>query len=140
MDRLGRSTILLIALTASAALGGCETPAGPQFQWWSTHRIEEEESLGEHRSRFQQQGDPQSFRWLLANHLASGMSLYEVEEVLGSEGERVWNDSQFKKGEGRYQESDETYKWGPDRNGTSAYLIFRDGKLVNYDPSQYRKS
>lgn len=129
-----------IALSAPlwALVAGCETPAGPQFQWWSTHRVADEEG-GEHRSRFQQNGDPESFRWLLAHHVKPGMSLSEVGEALGSAGERVWDDTRFKTGEGRYFQTDETYRWGPDSGGSSAYLIFREGKLVNYDPRQYRK-
>ena len=132
---------ILFAVLLSASVIGCGAPAGPQLQWWSTHRPDQlDEGLAEHRSRFQQEGDPDSLRWLLGNRIASGMSLFEVAEVLGSKGERVWNDHQFKVGAGRYQETDETYKWGPDSSGSSVYLVFREGNLVNYDPKQYRDS
>ena len=132
---------ILLFLVLAAAMTGCGAPAGPQLQWWSTHRHDQvDEGLAEHRSRFQQEGDADALRWLLANRIASGMSLFEVAEVLGSKGERVWNDHQFKVGAGRYQETDETYKWGPDSSGSSVYLVFRDGNLVNYDPRQYRQS
>jgi len=140
MDRSRRHLRWLFAAALIALAIGCETPAGPQFQWWATHRPDEPaQEAAEHRRRFQQQGDPESFRWLLANGVASGMSLSDVEHALGSGGERVWDDQRFKTGAGRYHQTDETYKWGPDSEGSSAFLIFRDGKLVNYDPKAYRE-
>lgn len=140
MDMSRRHRWLLAVILFAPAIG-CETPAGPQFQWWATHRPDEPaQQAAEHRRQFQQQGEQESFRWLLANAVASGMTLSDVEHALGSEGERVWDDERFKTGgTGRYQQTDETYKWGPDSSGSSAFLIFRDGKLVNYDPKAYRK-
>ena len=71
MDTFRRCSGWLFLIATLAFGAGCETPAGSQFQWWSTHRLADEGTVEEHRSRFQQQGDPQSFRWLLANQLSS---------------------------------------------------------------------
>ena len=141
MDASRRHPCWLLAAALFSLTAGCETPAGPQFQWWSSHRLDEPaQKAAEHRRQFQQQGDAESFRWLLGNAIASGMTLSDVEHALGSEGERVWDDQKFKTGgAGRYQQTDETYKWGPDSGGSSAFLVFRDEKLVNYDPKAYRK-
>ena len=67
------------------------------------------------------------------------MRVAEIGEVIGEEGERVFNDRQIKTRGGHYRATDTTYRWGPDSGGRSVYLIFRDGALLNYDPEEFRK-
>ena len=92
----------------------------------------------EQRSRYLAERTQASARWLLANRVKQGMSPGDVAEVFGEAGERVYEDEWLKTGDGNYQIGDETYKWGPDDHGTSYFLMFRGGKLVNFDGGEYR--
>jgi hypothetical protein len=91
-----------------------------------------------HRSRFQLERAQDAARWLLANRVKQGMSPADVAEIFGEQGERVYEDEWLKSGAGQYQVGDETYKWGPDDRGTSYYLMFRGGRLANFDADQFR--
>ena len=51
---------------------------------------------------------------------------------IGEPGERVFDDTALKRGSPLLHQSDTIYRWGPDRNGRSYYLAFRDGKLVHF--------
>ena len=93
----------------------------------------------EHRRNFQSTRDPADLRWLLANRISSGMSVSEVGRIVGEEGRRVYDDNWIKKGGGYYQSGDEAWKWEQDRNGQSLILVFRESRLVNFDPSDYEK-
>jgi len=110
---------------------GCETisdpltTAAPGKVTAPTHRLTDQ-----HRMRFQSQGDPDSFRWLLENRISAGMSVPTVNATLGQEGERIVNDRWIKDSGGRYRESDRVFRWGPDSNGRSVYLVFRDQRLM----------
>ena len=93
----------------------------------------------EHRQKYQSNRDPAELRWLLANRISSGMTVSEVGRVIGEEGRRVYDDSWIKTGSGYYQSGDEAWKWEQDRNGQSLILVFRDGNLVNFDPTAYQE-
>lgn len=75
--------------------------------------------------------------WLLAHRIESGMRLSEVEQVLGEAGEDV-SDQSYQKSQQVHQQTDDAYKWGPDTEGKSVVLFFRDGKLANFNPKDYR--
>ncbi|OYW21556.1 MAG: hypothetical protein B7Z55_05675 [Planctomycetales bacterium 12-60-4] len=97
-------------------------------------------SEGNHRrQQFQIDRDPAALNWLLAHELDTGMSLAAVNEALGESGERVFDDEDLKRHANQYQQTDIGYKWGPDTKGRSVVLFFRDGKLVNFDPDEFRK-
>ena len=96
------------------------------------------EEVAMHRRRFQQDRISADFRWLLANATRTGMTPKDVGEVLGERGEIVMNDTWIKSSGGHYRASDEVYKWGPDDKGKSVYLVFREDRLVNFDPSEFR--
>lgn len=95
------------------------------------------ETEQEYRRRYQVDSDPEAIRWLKANRIASGMTVGEVGEVLGEEGRLVIADRKFKTGN-LYRRGDKVYEWGPDSDGASHYLVFREGRLVNFDPEEYR--
>lgn len=99
--------------------------------------VHEEET---HRQSYQNTRDPEDLRWLLSNRISSGMTVSEVGRVIGEEGRRLYDDTWIKKGGGYYQSGDEAWKWEQDRNGQSLILVFRDGRLVNFDPSDYSES
>jgi len=65
------------------------------------------------------------------------MSRTEVAQVLGEAGQPVARDARFKRNGGHYQERDRLWKWGPDHQGQSVLLAFRDGTLVNFDPDEF---
>ncbi len=112
-------------------LCGCEAISNPLHRNSGglpeepTHRLEEE-----NRFRFQSDGDSRAFDWLLKNRLAAGMSVQAVSTVLGQDGERVANDRSIKQTGGRYRETDAVYRWGPDSNARSVYLVFRNRRLM----------
>lgn len=105
------------------------------FDGESQQRMEEE-----HRSRFQASRSPDDLNWLLHHHIENGMTPSEVSRVIGEEGQRVYSDSWIKNSGGHYHAGDETWKWGPDRQGNSVYLVFRERRLVNFDPSEFLDS
>ena len=91
----------------------------------------------QHRQSYQKSRDPEDLRWLLANRISSGMSVSEVGRIIGQEGRRLYDDTWIKSGAGYYQSGDEAWKWEQDRNGQSLILVFREGRLVNFDPGNY---
>ncbi|MBM81795.1 MAG: hypothetical protein CMJ78_14555 [Planctomycetaceae bacterium] len=90
-----------------------------------------------HRQRFQQERSSPDVRWLLAKAVDTGMTVADVGEAMGEPGKRVPNDTWIKSSGGHYRSSDEVYKWGPDNRGKSYYLVFRDGRLVNFNPGEF---
>jgi len=142
----------MFALTASAPrvagllslilLAGCGTLNGTGIASLDAITREKGQVRDEEtqRRRFREERDPDAMRWLLANRIASGMTSAEVEQIFGETGEREFNDRWLKASNGLYHEEDVVYKWGPDRNGRTVYLAFREGRLVNFDPEEYRSS
>ena len=76
--------------------------------------------------------------WLLSHRVESGMRLSEVEQILGEAGEDVSDQSYQKKSQGLHEQTDDAFKWGPDSEGKSVVLFFRDGNLANFNPKDYR--
>jgi len=97
-----------------------------------------EDEIEHHRERFQTDRDPEALDWLLANAIDAGMSVNQVEQILAENGQRVFADRKFKTNGGYYRSGDHVYKWNPDNRGRSIYLIFRDDKLVNYNPDEFK--
>ena len=127
--------VLILFLTGCGTVSVPKIPdMGDMFGEKSGLRDEEE-----HRRDFQSTRDPADLRWLLANRISSGMSVSEVGRIVGEEGRRVYDDNWIKKGGGYYQSGDEAWKWEQDRNGQSLILVFRESRLVNFDPSDYEK-
>lgn len=125
------------------ALGsGCESLNGASLMrlGMPVGRAEGFRAEEDHRQSFQTEGDSEAMRWLLANRVESGLSVAEVNRVFGQEGEREFGDNWLKTNGGHLRADDVVYKWGPDRDGHSVYLGFRDGRLVNFDPSEFRES
>lgn len=96
-----------------------------------------EKAEEDRRAAFQKSRASKDLYWLLANHVQSGMTPREVGQVIGEQGRIVYNDGHFKTRGGHYQSGDRTWKWGPDRDGNSVFLVFREGGLVNFDPAQF---
>ena len=64
------------------------------------------------------------------------MSVKDISNVLGEDGVRVHDDTWLKRGTA-YREDDTVYRWGPDKNGRDIYLVFREGRLINFDPKEF---
>jgi hypothetical protein len=136
-----RTAALLCAWLIAAALAGCESPA-----WTKTLN----ESFGiredspnprteeEHRTDYVKTHSSKSMRWLLYHCVRQGMSYKDVSHNLAEEGERVSNDPTLKTGGANIRIDDEVYKFGPDDQGHELYLFFRDDRLINFDPSEFK--
>jgi hypothetical protein len=103
------------------------------FNSADTFREEEEQ----YRDRFVTEGDSQAVRWLLKNRIASGMELHDVNQILGQKGARQFDDGWIKNNGGTFRQSDRVYKWGPDGEGKTYMLVFRDDHLVNFNSDDY---
>ena len=108
----------------------------PTFATQDSRAAEEEA----HRSSFQEFRRPADFRWLLSHRIQSGMSPAEVGKVFGENGLRSEKDGWIKKHDTNYRVGDVSYKWGPDNSGNSVLLVFRDEKLLNFDPDEFAEA
>jgi hypothetical protein len=124
------------------AVAGCETlhNAGvPGFEQYIKKSPEEAAATEKHRSEFLQTRSHKALYWLMANCISNGMMLNEVEAVLGEPGERETDTNRFKS-DGLTQSTDLAYKWGPDTLGHTVILFFRDGRLCNFNPKDFKGS
>ncbi len=119
------------------ACAGCETAEVQALlpEYFRHHTSEAE--IEQHRERFIVDRDPESFRWLLTHGVENGMTVMDVNLVLGDTSERIDNDVELKRERGEYLQTDVAYKWGPDRDGHSVVLFFREGHLVNFRSEQF---
>lgn len=127
------------ALSLSILAAGCGGPGRLDLPGTisGADRQAQFHSEAEHRRRFQDDGDPAAIRWLKAHRLRPGMSIDEVNDVFGRDGVHVVADRRFKDGGSLYHRDDVVYRWGPDADGVNHYLVFREGKLVNYEPEEF---
>jgi hypothetical protein len=91
------------------------------------------------RDEFLTTRDGDALRWLLTRRIETGQTLSAVNSILGEDGERVHDDNAMKTGNRNVQSTDQAYKWGPDNEGRSFVIFFRDGRVVGFDPSQYSR-
>lgn len=124
--------LLLLGLFASL---GCESGLRnfklPGIPTAGELRAKEQEA-DRHRAEFRKSGSRKSIRWLLANVVQQGMTLSDVEEQIGDQAKLVDNDAHLKEGNRSLRLTDQTYKWG------EYYLFFRNERLVNHNPAEYR--
>jgi hypothetical protein len=126
---------LLVCLWTTACEGLREGSVGGLFALPDAESEQREEQ--HHRTSYQTDRDPDALRWLLANRITTGMMVADVNNVLGEEGQREFNDRRFKTNDGLYRIGDTVYRWGPDSSGTSLYLVFRNDRLINFEPRDY---
>ena len=132
--------LLSLSLFSIAVLSGCETleqsSLARMLPFGKKTNLAPKEA--EQRQKFMIERDPDAFRWLLSQRIHNEMSAEQVAHVLGESGERRLNDREYKTNGGFYQTTDVGYQWGPDRTGHTVVLYFRDGKLINFDPAEFR--
>jgi hypothetical protein len=136
-----RAPAFLVLMTAAAVFAsiGCESINGPTLPgtevllYPSEHRRQTEE----HRRKFQTDQDPRSIDWLLSHVVRNGMTLDEVNQIIGCQGEPEYS-GQWLLAKGKsYRADDRPYKWGPDSEGRTVYLVFREGYLTNFNPEDF---
>ncbi len=128
--------VMLLVSGGCSAVGDNGKSMFPTFET-EERRAAEEES---HRLSFQESRRPADFRWLLSHRIQSGMSPVEVGKVFGENGERIDKDGWLKKHDTNYRVGDVSYKWGPDNSGNSVLLVFRDEKLLNFEPDEFAEA
>ena len=132
--------LLSLSLVAVGLLSGCETieqsSIGRMMPFG--RKTNNSSQVTEQRQKFQSDRDPDAFHWLLSHCVHNEMSVQQVEHELGEAGERRFDDREYKTNGGFYQTTDVGYQWGPDRKGRTVVLFFRDGKLIHFDPSEFR--
>jgi hypothetical protein len=136
-----RTNGIFAAWFVAVALAGCESPA------WTRSLNESfgarENSTGprteeDHRREYVKSHSRNSMRWLLSHCVNQGMSYDQVRHILGEEGERETNDRWLKTGATNVRVDDEVYSFGPDSEGHMLYLYFREDRLINFDPSEFK--
>lgn len=127
-----------MAIVLAGGLAGCETLHNAGVPGLEQY-VKDEAALAapEYRERFQVDRDPAAFNWLLNHRVRTGMTLSEVSEALGDSGEEFSGSQDLKKGASEYQATDVAYRWGPDAQGRSVILFFRDGRLIQFNPNDF---
>lgn len=127
-------------LCGISLLHGCESPAWVRSLSESfsmpgdaTYRLEES-----YRRDYQSTRSRKAMHWLLANRIDTGMTYGEVCQILGQDGDREYVDRWLKEKGSTFRVDDAIYRFGPDDEGHSYYLAFRDDRLVNYDRDHFR--
>jgi hypothetical protein len=98
---------------------------------------EREQQVPHYREQFLLERDPEALNWLLANRVQNGMSVMEINHMLGEDGERIERDQRFKVNANEILQTDVAYQWGPDRNGRTIVLFFREGRLIQFRPDEF---
>lgn len=126
-----KNTIGRILLVALIHLTGCSMMNS------LADLMQQEESLfaeaEKRREEFLIERSEDSIKWLLSNLAKNGMSKGDIDRIVGEQGERVFDDTEILSGEGLYRADDRVYSWGPDRQGNTYMLVFRDDKLINFE-------
>ena len=127
-----------LVCAAAGAWSGCESmgKTTPQVFAKSSSEDSAKRTLDSERRRYQADRDPAAARWLLAHCVHRQMTVKEINGVFGEDGIRVHDDTWLKRGNG-YREDDTVYRWGPDKDGRDIYLVFRGGRLINFDPKEF---
>jgi len=117
---------------------GCESVGKGTglFATKSTAEVSAKRTLESERTRYQTDRESSAARWLLAHCVKPHMTVKEINDILGEDGKRVRDDTWLKRGNG-YRQDDIVYSWGPDNHGHDIYLVFRDKRLINFDPKEF---
>jgi len=121
---------------------GCESASWMRSLHSSFAQQTEQERRNEeaHRKRYRETHDRKSLHWLLSHRVETGMSYKDVCKIVGEDGTREARDNWLKSKGATYQLGDDIYAFGPDSEGQTVYLAFREDMLVNYDPLDFRSS
>lgn len=125
---------------AVLAIAGCESPEWTRSLNDSFAAADQPNPKLEeqYREEYAATHSPKSMRWLLSHCVEMGMSYKKVCQIMKEEGAPVTGDKSVLSGGGNYRVGDEVYAFGPDTNGKTVYLVFREDRLVNYDRSEFK--
>lgn len=130
-------TLSVLTIVVGIGCGVLHNAGVPGLEMYVKKDPAELQHERDQREQFILNQDHKALFWLISHRLDNAMTLSEVEQVLGVPGEYTADDS-YGKSEGLHQTTDMAYKWGPDNRGQSVILFFRDGRLSNFDPKDYR--
>jgi hypothetical protein len=125
---------------ALLTFAGCESPEWTRSLNDSFSAAEKTgpKTEEEHRREYVATHSHESMRWLLSHRVQTGMSYNQVRHVLGEDGTLETGDRKLMTGGGNYRVGDEMYAFGPDSKGKTVYLAFRENRLVNFEPSEFK--
>lgn len=134
MFRFERSRWLTTAALIVLA-SGCDTldESGVPGMSNFIDRSDERRQLAEMRDQYQRDRSPEALQWLMRHHVRTGMSPSAISEILGEAGQPEPASSPVLK-QGAFRQGDAVYRWGPDAESRSIFLVFRNDRLINYDP------
>jgi hypothetical protein len=128
----------LSLLVALSLIMGCESITNLNIPGMQYYRPNPEYAAKKvkYQQEWREKQSPEALTWLLKHVIDNGMSVAEVNQALGTEGETAGDHvEKYKKG-GNYLVTDDGYRWGPDSNSRVIILFFRNDQLVNFDPHE----
>lgn len=125
---------------ALLTIAGCESPEWTRSLNDSFSATEKPTPKAEeqHRQEYVATHSHESMRWLLSHCVEMGMSYRKVCHIMGEDGTLETGDRKLMTGGGNYRVGDEMYAFGPDSEGKTVYLAFREDRLVNFERSEFK--
>jgi hypothetical protein len=140
MDATPIRITMLLALGCLCLTGiSCESLRAPgrTADWFARNSKSHENDVAAHKEKWQTRRDGQAFKWLLATQISNGLTIEEVNSRLGDIGVKEDGTQEFKQKIDGIRIDDKLYRFGPDHEGESYYLVLRDGKVVNFDSKRF---
>ncbi|MFN8856140.1 MAG: hypothetical protein ACK50P_11285 [Planctomycetaceae bacterium] len=131
-------------LAMSLIVGLSSLPCGCELAGGGAHLIDQlagrpvvsKEEQSRHRAAYVEHHNRSDLYWLLQNCVTTGMGVHEVAGIIGETPELETQSQWLKQAD--YRVDDKVYKFGPDNQGQSIYLLFREGRLINHNPEEYQ--
>ena len=126
--------VLLVCLAGF----GCESTSlnSSLLETLAGRPVVSEQELSQRRASYIEHHNREDLYWLLQNCVTTGMGVHEVAGVIGETPELEPHSQWLKQAD--FRVDDKVYKFGPDSQGQSVYLLFREGRLINHNPDEYR--
>lgn len=130
-----RVTLFCSLICLSLVSISCETLRAPgsTADWFARNSKSHEREIVAHREQWQTRRDGLALKWLLATQVSNGLTVEEVNSRVGDVALREEGTQEFKQKVDGVRIDDVLYRYGPDRDGEVYYLVFREGKVVNFD-------
>ena len=118
-------------------LSGCQTTTPTSLPFFrSSDPYAEQRVALVHRAytdHYKKTGADEALAWLLYNGVRGGMTIKDIEKVMGQPLETTEPGNEFETSFG-IEESDTFYQIGPTSNDWTCLFHFREGKLLTYHP------
>lgn len=86
----------------------------------------------QHRAKYQATRSSKEFQWLQEHRLENGMTLETVNHLLGQKGKRIDGAGENPADSDAAHKHDGAYRYGPDDQGHTLQLTFKNGRVVDY--------